>query len=359
MKTDTPTPKPSPKPAAPKPTAKRIPKKSPPVPHGHAFPPGFGVAFALGLVLSLFTLRASADNTATTLMSAQTAKGWGLASAGMAVTPAPGTSDQFTFQYHATTSGVTVVLFQSLNAGTLWTPFHVFGPNGPDESFRTPACGACVFAPYKTDTTVGAATVILATSGVSVAYAPTYTPTSTPTVTPTFTATRTSTPTRTPTVTPTFTATRTPDTRTPMPTPFIPGFPFNPAARALPTWTPTRTPTPTPTRTATATRTPTPTPTPTPTATPTTVLHIVTVNNNLALGGTANEVLTISGGASGTCAAGLSCPFTVVHGAALTVTQTGGSDTGTWSGTGGCTGATTSPCVIASVTAASAVTATY
>jgi hypothetical protein len=109
--------------------------------------------------------------------------------------------------------------------------------------------------------------------------------------------------------------------------------------------------------TPTVTYTQTYTATATNTATPTT--HTLTVNMNLALGGGIDEVVTVTGGAwGGTCGAGLACTFSVPNGATATVTQTAGSDHGTWSG-GSCTGLSTSPCVITSITAAKTVTWVY
>jgi hypothetical protein len=79
---------------------------------------------------------------------------------------------------------------------------------------------------------------------------------------------------------------------------------------------------------------------------------------NLALGGTADEVVTISNGATGECAAGLTCTYSVANGATLVVTQTGGGDTGTWSG-GTCSGSTVTPCTIVNMTAGKTVTWTH
>lgn len=181
---------------------------------------------------------------ATTLMNAQTAAGPGITSATTQVTPAETGADRYSFQYHATTTGITVVIQQSNDSGTTWANVHVFGPGGTDEIFNYPVCGACVFRAYKVDTTTGTATVTLTSSGSTVLYAPTYTATATFTATPTRTRTPTATPTYTATATRTFTPTATPDTRTATPTPFIPGFPGGPNP-AQPAFTPTNTPTPT------------------------------------------------------------------------------------------------------------------
>lgn len=201
------------------------------------------------LVLLLLALPALADKTSTTLMNAQTTAGVGLSSAIMSVTPVEGGYDRFSFQFHAAAIGVVVQIQQSNDAGSTWSPVHRFGPDLLDEIWITPTCGACIFRPYKLDTTGAAASVYLTTSGATVAYAPSYTPT--PTATATLTRTSTATPTATRTFTPTLTFTSTP-TAVATPTPM--GFGTPP---------PTRTPTPTPTLTRTPTRTSTPTATPT------------------------------------------------------------------------------------------------
>jgi hypothetical protein len=80
---------------------------------------------------------------------------------------------------------------------------------------------------------------------------------------------------------------------------------------------------------------------------------------NLAGTGTNDEVATVSGAYGGTCGHGLACQFTIPNGATVTITQTAGSDAGTWSGTSGCTGATSTPCVITNMTAVKTATATF
>jgi hypothetical protein len=79
---------------------------------------------------------------------------------------------------------------------------------------------------------------------------------------------------------------------------------------------------------------------------------------NLALGGTADEVVTISNGATGTCVAGLTCTYSVANGATVVVTQSGGSDLGTWSG-GSCTLTSATPCTITNMTSGKTVTWTH
>jgi hypothetical protein len=204
--------------------------------------------FRLLLAVLILASPAFADHTSTTLMSAQAAAGVGKSSVGSQVTPTEGGSDRHFFQFHGSTPGITVLIQQSNDSGTTWATVHVFGPGGQDEIWSTPTCGACVFRPYKLETTTGTASVYHSVSGATVGLAPTYTATATPTVTPTFTAT----PTRLPTSTPLPTATATP-TRTPLPTPEPP---FTGPSYATPT--PTHTPTVTPTRTPTRTNTPTP-----------------------------------------------------------------------------------------------------
>lgn len=282
------------------------------------------------------------DLNSTTLMNAQTGVGPGLTSVIAASTPTTGNlgSDRWSFQYHATTTGVKVRLQQSNDGGTTWVSIYTFGASA-DEIYSVPSCGACIFRPYKTAVTTGAATVTVTVSGTTIAFAPTYTATATATVTPTATSTKT------PTVTPTMTFTRTiRPTHTPRPTNTPMGY--YPTALAA-----TATPTRTPTRTATATATATPT------RTATTVYYTLTVEVNLLNAGAHDESVTVSGGASGTCVHGLTCTFSVATGASVTVTQTGGSNLGTWSGTGSCTGATSTPCTIATMTAAKTVIWTF
>lgn len=294
---------------------------------------------------------AYADLTSTTLMSAQTLPGPGITSVVAASTPTTGNlgSDHWSFQYHATTTGVKVWLQQSNDGGTTWVTLHTFGASA-DEIWPVsglPSCGACVFRPYKLKVTTGAATVTSTVSGTTIGFAPTYTFTATATVTQTPTVTRTSTPTVT------VTSTKTPrNTATPRPTSTPMGY--YPTALAA-----TSTPTRTPTRTATATATRTPTVTATATATATTVYYTLTVEVNLLNAGAHDESVTLSGGATGTCVHGLTCYFSVATGGNVNVTQTGGSDLGTWSGTGSCTGATSTPCTITNMTAAKTVIWTF
>lgn len=195
---------------------------------------GVGLALigaAVGLAFLLPSPRheggiARADGTTTVLMDAQTAAGWGKSSVLMSVTPAPGTSDRWSFQYIATTTGSTVILYQSNNGGTTWSPLHIFRATVTNEIWPPEglsACGPCVFAAFKTTATAAASTINVTTGGVSVAYALTYTPTRTPTIT--HTPTRTFTPTATKTVTPTRTNT---PTRTVTPTPTNTAIPPTP-----------------------------------------------------------------------------------------------------------------------------------
>lgn len=206
---------------------------------------------ALALMLALAFV-ARADHTSTTLMSNQTRAGAGISSVITQVTPTETGSERHSFQYHASTTGLTTFLQQSNDGGTTWVSIHVFGPNGADEIWPPgglPACGACKFQAFKQEATTGGVYVYHTVSGPVIALATTYTytPTPTATTTPTVTLTATVTPTRTFTRTSTFTPTYT-FTRTITPT-----VPSAPPAGATPT------PTNTPTRTVTPTRTLTPT----------------------------------------------------------------------------------------------------
>ena len=293
---------------------------------------------------------ALADLTTTTLMNAQAAGGVGLSSVIAASTPTGSNlgSDQWSFQFHASAPGPIVQLQQSNDGGTTWAVVHTFGSAGViDEIWTTPSCGACTFRPYKTAATIATASVYATVSGTTIGFAPTYTATSTPTFTLTPTRTPSRTPTRTFTSTPTFTQT---PTLVASPTPML-GFVPLPTRTAIPaTATPTRTPTRTPT--STVTHTPTITPTSTPTG------HVLTVT--MAGVGNGDEIVTVTGGAwGGTCAHNTVCTFTVPNNTDATITQTTGAAVGTWSGDGGCTGATTTPCVVSNMTTAKGVTATY
>jgi hypothetical protein len=316
-----------------------------------------------------------ADATVTTLMNAQSLAGPGLASVWANPTPGDTGIERHSFQYVPSAIDARVRIDQSNDGGTTWTQVHLF--DSGSATWDAPACGACKFRTWKLELTTSTASVYHNASGVIVPLAPTYTPTRT------FTSTRTPTATLTPTVTRTFTSTFTPDLRTPTPDPLS----------ITPSATPTRTITLTPTITSTRTRTQTftvtltptitytptidwrsltpavtptftavntstPTRTPTRTLTPTTwITHVLTVT--MAGTGAADETVTVSGGAwGGTCVHGTVCTFNVPNGLDATVTQTAGTDLGTWSG-GVCTGTTSVPCVVSNMTAAKAVTATY
>lgn len=275
------------------------------------------------LLLLLFSGLAFADGTITTLMNAVTAIGYSASTVAMQVTPAPGGSDQFSFQFSSTTTGVQVQIEQSNDGGANWTAVHGFGAQ-TSEIWNTPSCGACIFRAHKLATTVGSATITVTTSGTTVAYAPTLTVTKTPTPTLTPTSTPTATRTATPanTATPTVRPTAISDIRTPTP---ITGAPVA-----------TRTPTRTPTKT------------PTPTATPTT--RVLTVDMT-----TANaETVTVYGGAwGGTCVFSNSCTFNVPNGLSVVILKTAGAGTGTWSNA--CTGSTATQCAICGINSAKTV----
>lgn len=303
------------------------------------------LTLAVVFVLGLWTLtssdprlepRALADSTVTTLMSSQTVAGVGLASVSSNPTPGETGIEQHSFQFVGT-GGAKVRIDESNDGGTSWTlGVHVF--NVGSATWNTPACGACKFRAWKTNA-IGTASVFHNASGIIVPLALTYTPTNTPTVTPTFTATKT--PTSTPSATPTRT---TRPTNSPRPA-ATPMGAFTPAAAATATRTPTPTLTPTPTATATVTPTNTP------------VHYQLTVQ--ILAGGAQDESVTLSGSATGTCAHGLTCFFSVVTAGNVTVTQTGGSDLGTWSGTGSCTGSSATPCAVTNMTAPKTVIWTF
>jgi hypothetical protein len=321
---------------------------------------------------------ADAAGAATTLMTTQGTAGPGRASVSTNPTPGETGAERHSFAYHASAQRIAVQVQRSDDGGTTWATIHTFGKpthdsTGIDEVWPLdglPACGICQFRAYKPQTTTGTATVTHVVSGAALDLAPTYTstPTLTPTATgtpPTLTPTATKTPTATvptPTRTATFTATEgsLPFTRTPTPTKTptrTPVAPRTPTGTITPTPTVTRTSTPTATPTPTVTRTATPTATAT--QTPTITYRTLTIEMNLLGAGAHDESVTVSGGATGTCVAGLTCSFTVANGGNVTVTQTGGSDLGTWSGTGSCTGATSTPCAITNMTAAKTVIWTF